>query len=150
MTTGIIALPFRLFALRVLRSTRLSPSFLRITFGGADLADVICGGRDQRVKVFFPHPHQSVPVLPENRDGDWFTSWRAMDPQVRAVMRTYTVREHRKDTNELDIDFAVHEPGGGPATQWALQASEGSQVGLLGPLAEHNGAVDFQPPNEAD
>nr|WP_319459614.1 hypothetical protein [Micromonospora sp. RTP1Z1] len=24
---------------------------------------------------------------------DWFTAWRAMDPAVRAVMRSYTVRE---------------------------------------------------------
>jgi NADPH-dependent ferric siderophore reductase len=152
MTSAIAALPFRFFDLRVLRSTRLSPSFLRITFGGADLAEVNCGGRDQRVKLFFPHQHQDVPVLPENRDGDWFTRWRAMDPAVRAVMRTYTVREHRKDVGELDIDidFAVHGPGGGPATRWAARASEGSRVALLGPVVEDNGGVDFQPPRDAD
>jgi NADPH-dependent ferric siderophore reductase len=150
MTSAIAALPFRFFDLRVLRSTRLSPSFLRITFGGADLAEVNCGGRDQRVKLFFPHQHQDVPVLPENRDGDWFTLWRAMDPAVRAVMRTYTVREHRKDVGELDIDFAVHGPGGSPATRWAARASDGSRVALLGPVVEDNGGVDFQPPRDAD
>lgn len=150
MTSAIAALPFRFFDLRVLRSTRLSPSFLRITFGGADLAEVNCGGRDQRVKVFFPHQHQDVPVLPENRDGDWFTRWRAMNPAVRAVMRTYTVRAHRKDVGELDIDFAVHGSGGGPAMRWAARASEGSRVALLGPVVEDNGGVDFQPPRDAD
>ena len=150
MTAAIAALPFRFFDLRVLRRNRISPSFLRITFGGADLTEVNSGGRDQRVKLFLPHPHQDVPVLPEDRDGDWFTRWRAMDPQVRAVMRTYTVREHRKDANELDIDFAVHGPGGGPATQWAERAREGSRVALLGPIVENNGGVDFQPPSDAD
>lgn len=39
-------------------------------------------------------------------------------------MRTYTVREHREDANELDIDFAVHEPGGGLASRWAMRAAE--------------------------
>ena len=150
MTAAIAAIPFRFFDLRVLRTAQLSPSFLRITFGGANLAEVICGGRDQRVKLFFPRPEQDVPVLPEDNDGDWFGRWRAMDPQVRAVMRTYTVREHRTDANELDIDFAIHEPGGGPATQWAAQASAGSRVALLGPVIEDNGGVDFQPPQDAD
>jgi NADPH-dependent ferric siderophore reductase len=150
MTAAIAAIPFRFFDLRVLRTAQLSPSFLRITFGGANLAEVICGGRDQRVKLFFPRPELDVPVLPEDNGGDWFGRWRAMDPQVRAVMRTYTVREHRTDANELDIDFAIHEPGGGPATQWAAQASAGSRVALLGPVIEDNGGVDFQPPQDAD
>lgn len=72
MTSPVTALPLRLLDVRVLRSVRLSPSFLRITFGGTDLAEVNCGGRDQRVTLFFPHRHQDVAVLPENRDGDWF------------------------------------------------------------------------------
>jgi NADPH-dependent ferric siderophore reductase len=114
------------------------------------IAEVRCGGRDQRVKLFFPHPHQDAPVLPEGGDGDWFAQWRAMDPSVRAVMRTYTVREHRKDADELDIDFAVHGPDGGPATQWALRARVGSRVGLLGPILENNGAVDFQQSQDTD
>lgn len=150
MTTGITALPFRIFDARVQRVARLGPSFIRITFGGADLVKVRCGGRDQRVKLFFPHPDQDAPVLPDDRDGGWFGRWRAMDPRTRAVMRTYTVREHRRDSNELDIDFAVHGCGGGPASQWALEADEGKRVGLLGPVIQDNGAVDFQPPPDTD
>jgi NADPH-dependent ferric siderophore reductase len=150
MTAATTAIPFRFLDLHVLRINRLAPSFVRITFGGTDLAATGCGGRDQRVKLFFPHPHQEVPVLPADRDGDWFGQWRAMDPRVRAVMRTYTVREHRKDANELDIDFAVHEPGGGPASRWATEASEGSPVVLLGPVVEDNGGVDFRPPPDTD
>lgn len=150
MTAATTAIPFRFLDLRVLRTTRLAPSFVRITLGGTDLAEVSCGGRDQRVKLFFPHPHQEVPVLPADRDGDWFGQWRAMDPGVRAVMRTYTVREHRRDTNELDIDFAVHEPGGGPASRWAAEAAERSPVVLLGPVVADNGGVDFRPPPATD
>ncbi|HJP73248.1 MAG TPA: siderophore-interacting protein [Pseudonocardiaceae bacterium] len=150
MTAATTAIPFRFLDLHVLRTARLAPSFMRITLGGTDLARASCGGRDQRVKLFFPHPHQEAPVLPPDRDGDWFGQWRAMDPRVRAVMRTYTVREHRKDTNELDIDFALHEPGGGPASRWAAEATEGSPVVLLGPVVADNGGVDFRPPPHTD
>ena len=107
---------------------------------------VSCGGLDQRGKVFFPHPHQDALVMPDGGDGDWSAQWRAMDPQVRALMRTYTVREHRRDANDLDSDFAVHGPDGGPVTQWALRATAGNRIGLLGPVVENNGGFDFQPP----
>ncbi|HEX3785609.1 MAG TPA: siderophore-interacting protein [Pseudonocardiaceae bacterium] len=121
MTTALTAIPFRFFDLHVLRAKQLCPSFVRVTFGGESLAEVTCGGRDQRVKLFFPHRYQETPVLPADRDGDWFGQWRSMDPSVRAVMRTYTVRAQRP--GELDVDFAVHGIGG-PASQWAALATE--------------------------
>lgn len=151
MTAAIAASPFRFFDLRVKRTARLGPSFVRVTFDGAELAQVACGGRDQRVKLFFPHPHQELPVMPADCDDDWFGRWRAMDPRVRAVMRSYTIREHRPAAGELDIDFAVHGAGdegagGGPASRWAARAEVGSRVVFLGPVVADNGGVDFRPP----
>jgi NADPH-dependent ferric siderophore reductase len=147
------AAPFRFADLCVVRTERLGPTMVRVTLGGAELARLASGGRDQRVKLFLPHPGQDVPVVP--RGEDWYAEWRAMDPEVRAIMRTYTVREQRPGPGkpnapdalgELDIDFALHGDGGGPASRWAARARAGDRVALLGPIRPDNGGVDFRPP----
>lgn len=143
--------PFQFFALRVLRTTRPTPSFIRVTFGGADIARFASAGRDQRVKLFLPGPGQDAPVLPGPDDGHWWDAWRALDPDVRGVMRTYTMRELRRDPKELDIDFAVHElragSDEGPATRWALKAAPGDRIGILAAIHEENVGYDFRPPD---
>ncbi|MEV5707612.1 siderophore-interacting protein [Actinoallomurus sp. NPDC052274] len=149
MSTTATAAPFRFFDLRVVRTRRLGPSIVRITFGGDPLTGLACGGRDQRFKLFLPHPHQDAPVVPTEAGEDWFARWRAMDPAVRAVMRTYTAREQRSDPDELDVDFALHGDGG-PACRWAARAAPGDPVVVLGPVEPDNGGVDFRPPPGTD
>lgn len=106
------------------------------------------------MKLFLPRPGQNAPVMPGPDDGHWWAAWRALDPDVRGVMRTYTVRDLRREPQELDIDFAVHEvaPGSdeGPATRWALNAGSGDRVGVLAPIHEENVAYDFRPPDGTD
>ncbi|WP_016905159.1 siderophore-interacting protein [Streptomyces xiaopingdaonensis] len=150
------AVPFEFFELEVVRKQRIGASMVRLTFGGAQLGRLVSGGKDQRFKLFLPHPGQRAPVVPTASD-NWFTDWRAMDPNVRALMRTYTVRALRRTpqhpADELDVDFALHEgpaPGGGPASQWAHNASLGDPVTLLAPVVEDNGGVDFRPPSATD
>jgi NADPH-dependent ferric siderophore reductase len=150
------ALPYRLFRLTVLRTERLSPSLLRVTFGGDSqdggngLDAFRSGGRDQSLSLFLPHPGQPEPVLPPETDPDWFTSYRAMDAGVRAVMRSYTVRAQRtRPTPEIDIDFALH-PDGGPACRWAGQAAPGHRVAVLGPAVPDNTGVRFRPAADTD
>ncbi|WP_433547596.1 siderophore-interacting protein [Streptomyces sp. CA-294286] len=151
-------LPYRLFRLTVLRTERLSPSLLRVTFGGegrdgrgGDSLDAFrSGGRDQSLSLFLPHPGQPEPVLPPETDPDWFTSYRTMDAGVRAVMRSYTVRAQRtQPTPEIDIDFALH-PDGGPACRWAEQAAPGHRVAVLGPAVPDNTGVRFRPAPDTD
>ncbi|GAA0321024.1 siderophore-interacting protein [Actinoallomurus spadix] len=149
MSPTATATPFRFFDARVVRTRRLGPSIIRITFGGESLAGFAGGGRDQRFKLFLPHPHQHSPIVPAEAGEDWFARWRAMDPAVRAVMRSYTVREQRHDPEELDIDFALHGDGG-PASRWAARAVPGDPVVLLGPVEPDNGGVDFRPPPGTD
>lgn len=136
--------PYAFFDLHVLRSERLGPSMVRITFGGAAGFDT--AGRDQRFKLFLPHPHQDAPVMPRNSNGDtWFSDWRALDPAERGIMRSYTVRATRP--GELDVDFALHADGtSGPAARWAEAASAGDRVTVLGPTGPDNGGYDFRPP----
>ncbi|MDF9811196.1 siderophore-interacting protein [Streptomyces sp. SPB162] len=146
------ALPFRFFALRVLRTARIGPTFVRVTFGGTEPTLLVSGGRDQRFKLFLPQRDQDAPVMPDPSDPDWFAAWRALDPAVRGIMRTYTVRELRAAgdaTAELDVDFALHGDLG-PASSWAQTARPGDRVTILGPVEEDNGGVDFRPPPGTD
>ncbi|MEO3828770.1 siderophore-interacting protein [Actinomadura sp. B10D3] len=141
MTTP--AHPFAFFDLHVLRSERLGPSMVRVTFGGAD--GFATAGRDQRFKLFLPHPHQDAPVMPRGSGGDtWFADWRALDPAERGIMRSYTVRDTRP--GELDVDFALHAGTCGPAARWAGSAGAGDRVTVLGPTGPDNGGYDFRPP----
>ncbi|WP_432988728.1 siderophore-interacting protein [Dactylosporangium sp. CA-233914] len=133
------------FDVSVVRHEALTPAAVRVTFAGDTLGGFVSGGRDQRCKLFFPAPGQSEAIVP--RSEQWYPRWRALDPSVRGIMRTYTVSAARPDS--FDVDFALH-PGGGPAIQWASQVSVGDRLLVLGPTVADNGGVDFQPPADTE
>lgn len=145
--------PFRFFRLEVARTERLSPTLLRITFTGGDGTDgtdgldgFASGGCDQSLSLFLPHPGQAEPVMPTGPD--WFNEYRALDPGVRAVLRSYTVRAQRP--GEVDIDFVLHTDPAGPAAQWAGDAGPGDWIIALGPAVPDNTGVRFRLPEGAD
>ncbi|MET9775707.1 siderophore-interacting protein [Streptomyces sp. NPDC006367] len=169
MTTAVAA-PFRFFSLQVVRTRRLGPSLTRVTFAGPDLAGFRSEGRDQSLSLFLPHPGQPEPVVPVELGEDWWRGWRELPDDVRAVMRSYTLRALRRDargnTAEIDIDFVLHgvgapgspgepgapaaEPQAGPASRWAARAAAGDRVLLLGPAVADNRAIRFRPPEDTD
>jgi NADPH-dependent ferric siderophore reductase len=126
--TTTAAAPFQFFDLQVVGTERLSPTMVRVTLGGEGIAGFASGGRDQRVKLFLPHPHQDAPLVPAEAGDDWFAAWRAMDPAERGIMRSYTVRRQRPGL--LEVDFALH--------------------GDRGPTDADNAGVDFRPPPAAE
>ncbi|MWA10194.1 siderophore-interacting protein [Streptomyces sp. BA2] len=149
--------PYHFFDVHVLRTEYVTPSMIRVALGGDGLARMASAGRDQRIKIFLPHPGQDAPVMPDTTEGDassWYADWCALDPDVRGIMRTYTTRELRRDPDELIVDFAVHgaapSPHDGPATSWARSARPGARIGVLAPIEEENGAYDFRPPQDTD
>ncbi|KIZ17837.1 siderophore-interacting protein [Streptomyces natalensis] len=146
--------PFRFFDVHVTGVRRLSPSMVRITFGGERLDELASGGRDQRFKLFLPQPHQDRPVFTDTSEG-WYATWRAQDPAERPLMRSYTISEQRPGTGEFAVDFALHgaghgAAGGGPAARWAAGARVGDRLTVLAPVVEDNGGVDFRPPPGTD
>ncbi|RZB14645.1 siderophore-interacting protein [Streptomyces sp. F001] len=155
MSTGV-ADPFRFFSLQVVRTKRLGPSLVRVTFGGPDLRDFRSDGCDQSLSLFLPHPGQSEPQVPIELGDHWWQGWRALPDDVRAVMRSYTLRALRRDPDEIDIDFVLHgvEAGAavpaGPASRWAARAAAGDRVLLLGPAIADNRAIRFRPPEDTD
>jgi NADPH-dependent ferric siderophore reductase len=125
---------YRPFQARVARVHRLSPSFLRITFTGDDLATFGAAGDDQRIKVVLPGPAGSLADMPGG--GDWYDRWRTLPDVRRPLLRTYTVRAARPDRAEVDVDFVLHgmdDGHAGPASRWAAAARPDDEAVLVGP-----------------
>jgi NADPH-dependent ferric siderophore reductase len=160
--------PYLVFAVRVRALTRLTPSFLRITFTGDDLDAFADNGVDQRIKVLLPgpggRPYDPTPAngsaegsangsaqgsAEGSAEGDWYENWRALPDERRNPMRTYTVRNVRADQREVDVDFVLHGDLG-PASRWAQRAVPGDRVAVLAPFVVENGGVDFRPPHGTD
>ena len=118
---------------RVTRAVQLSPNVRRITFVGEGLAAMPYAGPDQRVKLLLPLAGQRRPHV-----GDVVTiaDFLALPADVRAVMRTYTIRYHRPGASEIDIDFAQHGELG-PASHWAAAAAPGDEVAIYGPASDY-------------
>lgn len=155
MTTAVAA-PFRFFSLQVVRTRRLGPSLVRVSFAGEDLRHFFSDGCDQSLSLFLPQPGQSEPRVPIELGDGWWQGWRELPNDVRAVMRSYTLRALRRNPDEIDIDFVLHgiEPGAptpaGPASRWASRAAAGDRVLLLGPAVADNRAIRFRPPQDTD
>jgi NADPH-dependent ferric siderophore reductase len=147
--TTAVAAPFRFFSLQVLRTRRLGPSLVRVTFAGEDLEHFASHGRDQSLSLFLPHPGQSEPAVPYELGDSWWQAWRELPDDVRAVMRSYTLRALRREPDEIDIDFVLHTPAG-PASAWAARAAAGDRVVVLGPAIADNRAIRFRPPEDTD
>ncbi|GLU48427.1 SIP domain-containing protein [Nocardiopsis ansamitocini] len=122
--------------IRVTDVQRITPRMARVTFGGDDLADFVTQAPDQQVKLYFPKPGQSVPLLPLPEADDDFTSWyqscAAVPEAEQPWMRSYTVRAHHPHAATIDIDFVLHDDAG-PATQWARSAAPGDTLAMFGP-----------------
>jgi NADPH-dependent ferric siderophore reductase len=142
--------PYTLFRVEVVRTERLSPSTLRVTFGGPDLALCTSAGHDQRIKLFFPLAGQTDPVVPEGPD--WFGEYRAMPDDVRPPIRTFTISGLRAAEHELDVDFVLHGDLG-PASSWAGRAQPGDRVAILAPDGRYPGEItgyEFKPAEGTD
>jgi NADPH-dependent ferric siderophore reductase len=116
----------------VVRTERLSPSMIRVVFGGPGLAGFTPNEySDAYVKLVFPRPGV---VYPQPLDV----------PAIRASMpssdwpqqRTYTVRAWDPRAQELTIDFVVHGDEG-LAGPWARAAKVGDELAFLGPGGDY-------------
>ncbi|MFF7525335.1 siderophore-interacting protein [Streptomyces pseudovenezuelae] len=148
MTTAVAA-PFRFFSLQVARTRRLGPSLVRVSFTGEDLQHFFSDGHDQSLSLFLPAAGRTEPGVPVELGDGWWQAWREQPDEARAVMRSYTLRGLRRDPDEIDIDFVLHEPAG-PASAWAARARAGDRVQLLGPAVADNRAIRFRPPADTD
>ncbi|MFC4334573.1 siderophore-interacting protein [Salininema proteolyticum] len=142
-----------MFNVSVVGLRRLSPSFLRVTFGGDALRDFADNGLDQRIKLIFPAPEGGYEGLVEGER--WYQALRRLPEPKRPTVRTYTVRYARPEVAELDVDIVIHPPEShsGPALDWALNARIGDEIVVLGPNARYDGVhggIDFKAPQGSE
>ncbi|MER5885791.1 siderophore-interacting protein [Streptomyces sp. NPDC001941] len=117
---------------RVVRTERLTPHMVRVTFGGEGLAEFATNGHtDSYVKVLFPPEGVTYPE-PFDIEQIWADFPREQWP----LNRTYTVRNWDPAARELDVDFVVHGDEG-LAGPWAARATPGEEVHLLGPGGDY-------------
>lgn len=145
---------YRRYVVSVAASASIGPNLQRITLCGEDLHQFGVAGCDQRVKLLLPRRGRTVADVPVGEG--WYARWRALPEGIRPVMRTYTVRAHRPETGEMDIDLVLHgtEDGtAGPAAHWAATARPGHQVALIGPDRPGDGMMwgrAWAPPASTD
>ncbi len=122
--------PLKTYLTRVRRSERITPHMFRVTIGGGDLVNFVSAAADQFITLILPQPGQERPAI----DPDHFTweIYREMTDEVRPIVRNYTVRHHRPEVAEIDVDFVIHGDGG-PASNWALGAQPGDHLAIWGP-----------------
>ncbi|MEM1429743.1 MAG: siderophore-interacting protein [Pseudomonadota bacterium] len=107
--------------LTVKSAWHLTPNMIRVTFSGDGLEGLPEGRASANCKLMLPEPGESRPAF-----------LRRLEEGPAPVRRTYTVRHHRPDAGELDIDFVDHGDAG-PASAWARQAAAGAFLGFAGP-----------------
>lgn len=118
--------------LRVARVEEITPRYRRIVLTG----DVLVAGFpfvqfacNDHVKVYFPDPETGqIIAYREIGDDEWEVDG-AGDP----IRRDYTPRAWNPETQELTLDFVVHEHG--IAGVWARDAKPGDELIVMGPRA---------------
>lgn len=115
-------------AATVVATERLSPTLVRVVFGGPQLSGFRASQfTDSYVKLTFLKPGVGYP---EPFD---LAQARASLPQADwPVVRTYTVRSWDQQAGQLAIDFVVHGDAG-TAGPWAANAVVGDTILISGP-----------------
>ncbi len=122
---------------RVLATTRISPTFVRVTLGGDAVSTISPMGYDQWFRMFFPASGRRGFTLPSATDDRWWPEYQVIPDDERPVLRNFTFRHFRAagsgtfgDTAEVDVDFASHGDLG-PASAWANIVAPGEVIGVL-------------------
>lgn len=138
--------PYRIFNATLARRQPLSPDMARLTFAGADIADMATRAPDQRIKLFFPSPDGAPAALSDR--ADWYERHLATPQSQRSRMRSYTIRTLRAVACEVDIDFVLHGDDG-PASRWAATSEPGTPIQILAPDRRFQGdpgGYEWKPP----
>ena len=120
----------RVFAARVTAVRDLTPHMRRLTIAAAEFADYAPAGPDEYLGLLLPRDESAALVLPANDGTENIRAAVAAIPdEQRPDLRWYTLRHHRPDAREIDIDFVVHGDEG-PGTRFAGRARVGSALGI--------------------
>lgn len=116
---------------------RLSPSMVRIVFGGGELDQFeMVPATDAYINArFIPQDSPvEVPFTPDDIDG--------LDPAMRPKPRRFTVRKWDGDAGQLTVDFVAHGDVGF-AGSWAQRAEPGDRLQFTGPSGSYRPGDDL-------
>ncbi len=115
---------FRQVAVR--RLAPLSPRLVRVTLAGDELDGFTVTKPAASVRLLIPERDTTELVVPA-----WNGNEFLLAGGRRPTIRTFTPRRTDPEALELDLDIVVH--GGGAASIWVDQVSEGSAAAISGP-----------------
>jgi NADPH-dependent ferric siderophore reductase len=121
-----------LYTAEVVRTERVTPHMVRVTFAGDDLRRLPVRGYDQWFRLFLPRPdgETDFSAVPEQFGMAGYVKYLTSRSGTRPPVRNYTVRELRPAAGELDVDFVAHGDQG-VAGPWAQAAQAGERVALI-------------------
>lgn len=103
-------------------------------------------GPDEFVGLVLPQPGTALPDLSGISGPNPRPVIGQMPQDVRPDVRWYTVRAHRADVAEIDLEVVLHPEGEvdeGPGARWARAAAPGDE------LAVQTGTTCYHPPTDA-
>lgn len=120
----------RVFAATVTATRQLTPHMRRLTVHAPEFADYTPAGPDEYLGLLMPRDAQTPLTLPGDDGTENIRAAVAAIPEdLRPDLRWYTLRAHRPESAEIDIDFVVHGDEG-PGTRFARRAEAGSVLGV--------------------
>ena len=125
------------FRARVVAVTNPTPAFRRVTLraaGPGEFGDLRLTGPDEYVGLFLPRPGCAL-HLPADT-GDLRRALAALPEEIRGDLRWYTIRAHRPETAEIDVDVVCTDHGG-PGSRWIRGVAVGDEVGVWVGVALH-------------
>lgn len=121
-----------MYTAEVARTDRITPHMVRVTFRGDDLTRLPRRGYDQWFRLFLPRGDGDTDftAVPEGFGLGGYLKYLTAKSGTRPPFRNYTVRAHRPELGELDVDFVAHGDTG-IAGPWAQRAQPGERVAFI-------------------
>lgn len=95
----------------------LTPNYIRIILEGEGISNFAQANVGDNNKIFIPQNGKVQLPNPSKEDGE------------KLMMRTYTLRALNLLKKQMTVDFVAHGDNG-PASQWAIRAETGDQLGV--------------------
>ena len=120
----------------VARAAPVTPMMRRVTLAAPEFGELGVEQPGEIITLGWPGSGEEL-VLPE-------LGWRFPRGKREQHWRNYTVRHHRPERSEIDVDFFLHAEHG-RASAWAAEAKPGDQLGFAGPRLhwQDNGGTDW-------
>lgn len=115
----------------VVRAERISSHFVRVTVASDALENWRHLGFDQWFRLAVPASENTrFDNMSQKFNMSGYVKYLTLPKATRPIVRSYTVREFRPESREIDIDFVVHGTEG-VAGPWAETLPVGAQVGII-------------------